>query len=340
MAKRIEKWDVLKFVLIFTVVLGHIADYYAAESQVMQSLYMFIYTFHMPLFIFVSGLFSKKTVNEFRIDKIFGYMVVYLFLKLILALYGFVTSGEFKITLFVDGGLPWFMLAMFAFPIITYLVRKVKFPVVLIVSIIVSLAVGYFRAVGNVFSISRIIVYFPFFYAGYAADPRMLKFVCDKRWVKAVSVGVLVVLAVVCFGFVDEIVFLRPLLTGKHSYYMVEEHFEYAFALRLLCYVVSAVACFCVMALIPNHTKLPALRVLGSRTLSVYVYHYILLYILFDHLHFKEALAQILPWWALLVMIPLSFAITVLLSLNIFYKPLEFMMNLPSTIKQKIKARS
>ena len=89
MAKRIEKWDVLKFVLIFTVVLGHIADYYAAESQVMQGLYMFIYTFHMPLFIFVSGLFSKRTVNEFRIDKIFGYIVVYLFLKLLLAVYDF-----------------------------------------------------------------------------------------------------------------------------------------------------------------------------------------------------------------------------------------------------------
>ncbi len=340
MAKRIEKWDVLKFVLIFTVVLGHIADYYAAESQVMQSLYMFIYSFHMPLFIFVSGLFSKKTVNEFRVDKILGYMVVYLFLKLLLALYDLIAKGEFRLTLFVDGGLPWFMLAMFAFPLITFCVRKVKFPVVLIAGIIISLAVGYFRAVGNVFSISRIIVYFPFFYAGYAADPRMLKYTCDKLWVKIVSAFVLVALAVICFGFVDEIVFLRPLLTGKHSYYIIEEHFEYAFALRLLCYVVSAIACFCVMALIPNHTRLPALKVLGARTLSVYVYHYILLYILFDHLHFKEALAQLLPWGALIVMIPLSFAITVLLSLNIFYKPLEFMMNLPTTIKQKIKARS
>jgi fucose 4-O-acetylase-like acetyltransferase len=255
-------------------------------------------------------------------------------------LYDFIAKGEFKITLFVDGGLPWFMLAMFAFPIITYLVRKAKFPVVLIMSIIVSLAVGYFRAVGNVFSISRIIVYFPFFYAGYAADAKMLKYVCDKLWVKVLSAVVLIALAVVCFGFVDEIVFLRPLLTGKHSYYMVEEHFDYAFALRLLCYVVSAIAGFSVVALTPNHTKMPAFRVLGSRTLSVYVYHYILLYILFNHLHFKEALAEILPWWALVVMLPLSFAITVLLSLNVFYKPLEYMMGLPSTIKQKIKARS
>lgn len=85
MAKRIEKWDILKFFLIFTVVLGHIADFYTDKSEAMQYLYLFIYIFHMPLFIFVSGLFSKRTVNERRIDKIAGYMIVYFFTKLVLA---------------------------------------------------------------------------------------------------------------------------------------------------------------------------------------------------------------------------------------------------------------
>ncbi len=340
MAKRIEKWDILKFFLIFTVVLGHIADFYTDRSEGMQSLYLFIYTFHMPLFIFVSGLFSKRTVNEFRFDKIAGYMIVYLFTKLVLALYNFIARGEFRFGLFVDGGLPWFMLAMFTFPIITYLVRKVKFPVVLMVSITVALIVGYFKFIGDVFSISRIIVYFPFFYVGYVADAKVLKYVCDKAWVKAVSAVILLVIAIGCFGFGDVFYVLRPLFTGRNPYAAIQEHFAYAFVLRLFCYVISALACFSVVALIPNHTKIPAFKVLGARTLSVYVYHYIALYILFNHIGLKELLAPMLPWWALVVMIPLTFALTVLLSLNLFYKPLEFMMNLPTTIKQKIKARS
>ncbi len=340
MAKRIEKWDILKFFLIFTVVLGHIADFYTDRSAEMQNLYLFIYTFHMPLFIFVSGLFSKRTVNEFRFDKIAGYMIVYLFTKLVLAIYVFLAKGEFRLSLFVDGGLPWFMIAMFTFPLITYPVRKIKFPVVLTVSVVIALIVGYFRGIGDVFSISRIIVYFPFFYVGYAVDAKALKYVCDKSWVKAVSVVVLLIIAIGCFGFGDVFYVLRPLFTGRNPYIAIPEHFEYAFALRLFCYVISALAGFSVIALIPNHTKLPALKVLGARTLSVYVYHYIILYILFNHLGLKELLLPLLPWWALIIMIPLSLAITVLLSLNVFYKPLEYMMNLPTIIRQKIKARS
>lgn len=340
MAKRIEKWDILKFFLIFTVVLGHIADFYTDKSEVMQYLFIFIYIFHMPLFIFLSGLFSKRTVNEMRFDKIVGYLVVYFFTKLILSLYSLIVNGEFKLNLFNDGGLPWFMFAMFVFPLVTYCVKKVKIPVVLTVSIAIALIVGYFRCVGTVLSLSRIIVYFPFFYVGYATDIRYLQHLCNKNWIKALSAVVLVLIAVVCFAFGDNMMVLRPLLTGKNSYYAIEEHFEYAFALRLCCYVLSAFACFSVIALTPNHTKLPAFRVMGSRTLSVYVYHYLVLYLLFNHLGLKEALVPLLPWWALVIMVPISLAITVLLSLNLFYKPLEFMMNLPSTIEQKIKARS
>ncbi|MBR5262525.1 MAG: acyltransferase family protein, partial [Clostridia bacterium] len=72
---RLEKWDILKFVLIFFVVFGHFSEQYAG----MTGLFFFIYSFHMPLFIFVSGLFSKRTINENRYDKIFTYFVLYVF---------------------------------------------------------------------------------------------------------------------------------------------------------------------------------------------------------------------------------------------------------------------
>lgn len=232
------------------------------------------------------------------------------------------------------------MLAMFAFPLITYCVRKVKIPIVLTVSIIISLIAGYFIQIGTILSLSRIIVYFPFFYVGYVTDVRALQHLTDKKAVKIASAVFMLLLMIACFGFGEKFYFLRPMFTGKNSYFAIEEHLEYAFSLRLFCYIISALACFAVIALTPNHTKVPAFKVLGARTLSVYVYHYIVLYILFDHLGLKELLAPILPWWALLIMIPLSLAITVLLSLNLFYKPLEYMMNFPSKIRQKINARS
>lgn len=339
MARRIEKWDLLKLFLIFTVVLGHIADFYTGQSPVMQSLFLFIYTFHMPLFIFLSGLFSKKTVREFRFDKMIGYMIVYLFTKLILALYDFIANGEFKLNLFVDGGLPWFMLALFAFPIITYCVRKVKFPVVLIVSLVLSLMAGYFDFIGDVFAISRIIVFFPFFYVGYSTDMRTLKYLCDEAWVKFAAALVLIFIGIGCFAFGDNFYVLRPLFTGRNPYSALESDGEYAVVLRFFCYAISALAGFSVIALTPNHAKKPAFAILGSRTLSVYVYHYIVIYVLFVNLNLRDVLEGILPWWTLFLIVILSVAITVLLSLKVFYKPLEFMMELPTTIREKIKAR-
>lgn len=59
-AKRIYKWDNLKCFLIVMVVIGHFVNQYAPISNTMKSLSLFIYSFHMPLFIFLSGLLQKK----------------------------------------------------------------------------------------------------------------------------------------------------------------------------------------------------------------------------------------------------------------------------------------
>ena len=63
MGKRIALWDNLKLFLIFLVVLGHLTLQYFYSSQMFCTVTMVIYTFHMPAFVFVSGLFSKKAIN-------------------------------------------------------------------------------------------------------------------------------------------------------------------------------------------------------------------------------------------------------------------------------------
>ena len=75
--KRIEKWDNLKALLIFTIVIGHLADYYTKNSMDMRRVYFFLYIFHMPAFLFISGLFSKKNINQKRYANIFSYLILY-----------------------------------------------------------------------------------------------------------------------------------------------------------------------------------------------------------------------------------------------------------------------
>ena len=63
--KRNAYFDNLKGILIFLVVLGHVLSSFAGEGSVARWLYLLIFSFHMPVFLFVSGYFAKpdpKTV--------------------------------------------------------------------------------------------------------------------------------------------------------------------------------------------------------------------------------------------------------------------------------------
>ena len=99
MEKRIEKWDILKFVLIFLVVLGHICDQYVKQSAAVRAIWLCIYSFHMPLFFFVSGLFSKRKVNEKQYAKIFSYFTLYLISQLALLLGKILFANSFQLEL-------------------------------------------------------------------------------------------------------------------------------------------------------------------------------------------------------------------------------------------------
>lgn len=54
MKERSLYWDTIKGLLIILVVFGH------CGTAVGNNLLSVIYSFHMPLFILVSGFFSKK----------------------------------------------------------------------------------------------------------------------------------------------------------------------------------------------------------------------------------------------------------------------------------------
>ena len=70
-------FDILKFILIFLVVFGHIIEKYI-DFPLIKSIYLFIYSFHMPLFVFVSGFFAK-----YNKSKCYNYLFLYFLLQII-----------------------------------------------------------------------------------------------------------------------------------------------------------------------------------------------------------------------------------------------------------------
>ncbi|WP_426638635.1 acyltransferase family protein [Priestia aryabhattai] len=64
MAKRDAYFDNVKFILIVLVVFGHLLTPFINDEQWLRTLYIFIYTFHMPAFILISGYFAKGYRKE------------------------------------------------------------------------------------------------------------------------------------------------------------------------------------------------------------------------------------------------------------------------------------
>ena len=326
---RLQKWDILKFILIFLVVLGHIADFSTRSNEYMRTLYLAIYTFHMPLFIFVSGLFAKKTVNEKRKDKIFGYLVLYFVLKFINFLYFWISAGKTSFSVFAETGLPWFMLALFAYSLITIAVKDFSPKHIMIFSVIIACLAGYDKNINSFLSLSRIIVFFPFYYAGYLFDAKKIEEHCKKRLPKMVSAIIISAFVLFAVFFGERFYWLRPLVTGANPFATLNTCADYGFLIRLGYYAVSAAICYAVIVLTPSKTPLGIAARIGKRTLPVYAFHYIILYILYYDIHIQPMLEAVSPihweWFSL----PLALAVTFVSANGLFNKIITAFSVLP-----------
>lgn len=76
---RDNYWDQAKGVLILLVVFGHVLEQ-CLNGRINTTTYSWIYTFHMPLFVFVSGYFTR--IKDFKhywngMLNLFGQFVVF-----------------------------------------------------------------------------------------------------------------------------------------------------------------------------------------------------------------------------------------------------------------------
>lgn len=135
---RVVWLDILKCMAIFLVLWGHSIQYLRSDSPFDNPVFRFIYSFHMPLFMAVSGFFAQKLCR-----KSFMEAVTSRFRQLLLPL---VTADV--IYLIVLGFKPddsffnwfWFLNSAFACCIVYYLISKTNkwFWPILIVALALS----------------------------------------------------------------------------------------------------------------------------------------------------------------------------------------------------------
>nr|BFE86651.1 hypothetical protein GCM10020093_092520 [Planobispora longispora] len=111
--KREPYLDNVKFVLIALVVAGHsLVPTFEAHSA--KSAYLFIYTFHMPAFVLISGYLGRNFWNSnAKINKLVDTMLVpYVIVEIGYALLRYGLGQKWTLTIIDPAWLNWYLLAL------------------------------------------------------------------------------------------------------------------------------------------------------------------------------------------------------------------------------------
>ena len=264
-------WDNVKLVLISLVVLGHFILPVRTDGKSIQTVYHWIYLFHMPAFVFVSGYFSKSFVKKDRKEyKLLGYLGLFVFFTVCLWIISFIFKGEIVWSeMLSTSGAPWYLLAMFFWQLMLIFVSKLSPVFALISSVAISLFAGTFTECGNFLAISRVIVFFPFFLLGYYFNGELIYKI--KPWMRVIGALILIAVGIGLWFRFDLVSPYIRTFYARISYAELKLTTLSGMAARLVWYLVALLMTASLLCVIPNHRF--KITYIGERTLGVYIVH-------------------------------------------------------------------
>lgn len=300
--ERIYLIDNLKVILILLVVFGHVIEYYINTSSALMGIYIFIYMFHMPLFVFISGYLSKN-IDKCRQGIVKSLLVPYVFLNTIWYIIASVWTGKFIFSLFNPGWTLWYLISLFIWRLsIKYLrVYKYTIPISIVVALLISIIPnGY-----SLGFILRTITFLPFFLIGYATKEKRLNSIkLRNTGISFVIIGI--------FIAISNMLASNNFITYKF-FYNSQSYIDtglttvQGISYRITLYIVSIILGVCVINITPK-SKMFFTR-MGKSTMNIYIFHIYLVILIY----------AIIPKWNIdfirnICLIVSPFVITYLLS--------------------------
>lgn len=310
---RIDWIDNLKGLLIVLVVIGHML-LPVNNNDLVTLLFRTIYLFHMPLFVFVSGLLSKRVFNNgvLRVEKIISFVLLAFIFQGVLVILESKPDELFsELRALSFGGAPWYLLSLATWYALTPIFNRIRPLYCVTLSVLIALCAGYVPGLGNFLSLSRTVVFMPFFLIGYYCDAQSIQGSIRKRgicWIALVASIVFVIALWATNGsfFADQ----YPLVYGNSPY---KVHGLLGPLYRLEVFAVAVMLSIAMMFLTPkSHVRV--LSYLGKRTLQIYILHRIARTLLTMAGLYHISLLQD-PVVGLLILLGVSFAVTALCAL-------------------------
>jgi fucose 4-O-acetylase-like acetyltransferase len=262
-----DPWlDNAKMALVTLVVVGH-GWTLLPDDAVNRHLYDFLYAWHIPAFVIVTGYLSRSfTWTWPRIVQLVRTVAVpYVIFECALGLFRVYVGGERLEDLFLDPHWPlWYLPALFLWRLVTPIFRDL--PGGLFLAVVLSLAAGLW--VADTLDLARVIGLLPFFVLGLKATPERLERL-RARWA--------VVAAVAAFGgIVAATWFIDSWASTEWLYYramyveLTTSDLE-AVAIRAAVLVIGGVGALAFLALVPRAGGW--FSAMGAATLVVYLFH-------------------------------------------------------------------
>jgi fucose 4-O-acetylase-like acetyltransferase len=262
--KRDGHIDALKGAGILLVVFGHLIEKPSAQSALLQALYTDIYSFHMPLFVFLSGIFAREALRSRDYRKI----VWTLFFPLVVFQLVYIAAGRltdwYSYSPFTPYWLLWFIASMIGWRILLPLFAS---PAGLVVALGGAVFVGYDNGVGYALSAARTIYFLPFFVLGHLYGQPLVALAKKHRLgFSLLFAGAMLIVTLWWLHGLD-----GSALTGSHDYDSAAPSAAYPGLARLLVLGLSLAAVLGFCALVPAASA--PLEWLGGRSLSIYLLH-------------------------------------------------------------------
>ncbi|WP_241986647.1 acyltransferase family protein [Cryobacterium fucosi] len=315
--RRVPLWDNARWLTIVLVVIGHAILKLIAESDVAYEAYLFIYSFHVPLFVAVSGYFARsgppgtRQLHRLLTDLVFPYVVF----ETLWTLVHWLLGGEFRMDYSSASWTLWFLIALLVWRIMLPYLVLLRYP--LLISIAISIGSGYVIAIDSTFTLSRTLGLLPFFVFGW----HLRQWRLTSRWLTLDNgavwrwrVGALTLFTALSGVIVLNIDALRGLrirrfLLYNEAYPLFGYDQIWAGGIRLGLMLLAFALIMAFLMLVPRRRTW--FTTLGTATMYVYLFHSVLLFPLRE----TGVLDGPQPAWVLPGMVVLSVLIAIVLSL-------------------------
>ena len=195
--ERVAYLDNARYWVMLLVVIGHSLTQFVAMDSA-RGVYVWIYSFHMPFFILISGYTARRYMGDARQVRrivstlVVPYLIIEISMQIIMRHY---TDEPDPYAFLSPQWLGWFLAALFVWRLTTPIWRALKYPIT--TSIIISLTVGLIE-VPNVLALPKILGFLPFYVIGMHMSRERFDRLADTR-IRVASAALLAGSFVYCY---------------------------------------------------------------------------------------------------------------------------------------------